>query len=452
LTQGHIVSKAAWAQFSGHVGGMSCFSSCARGIAKGIATASTAQRSNALLLAPEPDAALPHKVPAAVDLATLPTMDELPGLCAGGGQAREPSDDSGGPQDWSSDSGHTATAPELATGVSPAGFSEEEVDARIREAASNVRQFATSGLEMVRTLQEAPRNQGRVDLMRVVSTGSFAAVKRMPNSWVRTSPEEFAARTESSSGGGSLELPWVDIGLSGYLHAQGFPHACEQFGIFRDHEFTYVSSAFCPGGDLLGMMDRDPSPGEARESLIRPILLQVFSAVRWLHSRGIAHRDISLENILLGGDRESEVKLIDFAMATVSRACRASCGKRSYTAPEMRRGPHDPFRSDAFAVGVVLFSLASRVYPWSSTRPGSCRLFDFIRQYGLRRFLEKRRVWRGKGDQTLSQALSEPLVRLAEGLLSMEPTDRTTICGQRFRSDADRPSVWDAEWSRTPSV
>jgi serine/threonine protein kinase len=382
-------------------------------------------------------------------------MDELPGLCTGGGQTREPSVDGGEVRDWSSESGDTAAASELATSVSPAGLSEEELDARTREAASDVRPFADSGLEMVRTLQEAPRNQGRVDLMRVVSTGRFVAVKRMPNSWVRTGPEDFAASHDSTWfwGGGSLERPWVDIGLSGCLHARGFPHACEQFGIFRDHEFTYVSSAFCSGGDLFGMMDRDPSPGEARESQIRPIMLQVFSAVRWLHSRGIAHRDISLENILLGGDRESEVKLIDFGMATLSRTCKESCGKRSYTAPEMLKGPHDPFSSDAFAVGVVLFSLASRAYPWHSTRPGSCRLFDFVCQYGFRRFLKKRRVWKGKGDQTLSQVFSEPLVRLAEGLLSMEPADRTTICGQRFPGDVDRPSVWDAEWLRAaPTV
>ncbi|CAK0857532.1 unnamed protein product [Prorocentrum cordatum] len=385
----------------------------------------------------------------AVDLAALPTMDELPGLCAGGGQTREPSGGSGehSSQDWSSDSGRTAAAPEPAAGTPPAGFSAEEVDARIREAARGVRPLAGSGLELVRTLQDAPRNQGRVDLMRVVSTGSFVAVKRMPNSWVRTGPEDFTTSSEAGwfwGSSGSLELPWVDIGLSAYLSEQGFPYACKQLGVFRDYEFTYVTSAYCPGGDLFGMMDRDPSPGEARESMIRPIMLQVCSAVRWLHSRGVAHRDISLENILLGGENENEVKLIDFGMATLSRTCKQSCGKRSYTAPEMLKGPHDPFTSDAFAVGVVLYSLASRAYPWNSTRPGKCQLFDFICQHGLRRYLQKRRVWRGNGNQTLSRVFSEPLVCLVEGLLSMEPASRTTISGPRPLSGEGRPSVWDA--------
>jgi serine/threonine protein kinase len=372
-------------------------------------------------------------------------MDELPGLCAGGGMSRETSEDSGECEDSSCGSGHAA-ARSLEDGTSLPGVAEE-IDARIRDAASNVRPFVDSGLEWMRTLQGAPHNYGRVDLMRVVATGRFVAVKRMPNSWVRTGPDEFARETPADE----LELPWFDVGLSGYLYTQGFRHACEPLGIFRDHEFTYVSSAFCSGGDLFGLMFRDPSPGEAREDLIRPIMLQVLSALSWLHGRGIAHLDVSLENILLGGENETEVKLIDFGRSTLSRTCKESSGKRSYTAPEMLKGPYDPFDSDAFAAGVVLYSLASRSYPWNSTSPGSCPLFDFVCRHGLRSLAERMKVWKGNG-KTLSQVFSEPLVRMAEGLLSIDPAARMTISGQRLSSDAARPSVWDAEWLRTPSV
>jgi len=403
----------------------------------------TAQRSTALHVEPETGHPKACAVPS---LAGLPTMDELPGLLAHHcPHAREASDDDPGPQDWTTDSGDTAAARSFEPDVSPLSLAEE-VDARIQEAASSVQAFADSGLDLVRTLQEAPRNQGRVDLMRVVSTGHFVAVKRMPNSWVRSGPEEFARHS-----GGSLELPWFDIGLTGYLHRQGFKHVCEPLGVFRDQEFTYVSSTFCQGGDLFGLMDRDPSPGAAREGLIRPVMRQVFSAVGWLHGHGVAHCDISLENILLGGEDESEVKLIDFGMSTLSRTCKEGCGKRSYIAPEMLEGPYDPFDADAFAVGVVLFSVAARAYPWNSTRPGSCKLFDYISRHGLQNFIERRKVWKGSGE-TLSQVFSEPLVGLAAGLLSMEPAGRTAICVECYPEEASRPSVWDAEWLRMPSV
>lgn len=51
-----------------------------------------------------------------------------------------------------------------------------------------------------------------------------------------------------------------------------------------------------------------------------PLVAQIFSAVRWLHNLGIAHRDISLENILLAGPSEgARVKIIDFGLATLTR-------------------------------------------------------------------------------------------------------------------------------------
>jgi len=405
-------------------------------------TTPTTQRSKAPCVEPEPGAAGHFKVSAVPSLATLPTMDELPGFLTDCRQTREHSDDNA---DWTTESGEVAAARSFESGVSPLSLSEE-IDAMIQEATSSVRPFEDSDLELVRTLQEAPRNQGRVDLGRVVSTGHFVAVKRMPNSWVRSGPEDFARHASDS-----LELPWFDIGLTRYLHKQGCQHVCEPFGIFRDQEFTYVSSTFCSGGDLLGIMESDPAPGEARESLIRPVMLQVFSAVRWLHGHGVAHCDISLENILLGGEGESEVKLIDFGMSTLSRTCEEGCGKRSYIAPEMLNGSFDPFDADAFAVGVVLFSVAARAYPWNSTRPGTCKLFDFISRHGLRNFIERRKVWKGDGE-SLSQVFSEPLVSLAEGLLSMEPAGRTTICGECYPEDTGRPTAWYAERLRTPTV
>merc|ERR1719277_1578828 len=165
------------------------------------ATTPTAQRGKAPFAEPETGH---FKASAATpSLATLPTMDELPGFLTDCRQAREHSDDN---VDWTTDSGDVAATrtPSFEPSVSPLSLSEE-IDARIQEATSSVRPFADSDLELVRTLQEAPRNQGRVDLMRVVSTGHFVAVKRMPNSWVRSGPEEFARHA-----GGSLELPWFD--------------------------------------------------------------------------------------------------------------------------------------------------------------------------------------------------------------------------------------------------
>ena len=52
----------------------------------------------------------------------------------------------------------------------------------------------------------------------------------------------------------------------------------------------------------------------------------------------------------------------------------------------------DGYLTDAFAVGVVVYSLAFRDYPWRSTRRSECKCFDYVSGHGLRAFLGRRRL------------------------------------------------------------
>jgi serine/threonine protein kinase len=366
-----------------------------------------------------------------LSLAMLPTADSLPRLHASDQpDHRESSSDLATDECESDSSGAASSQAEL----------RQKVEEECWALSSQVQPFSKGQFEAVRTLQMAPRNQGQVNLMKRVSDGSFVAVKRMPNSWVRTDPGEFTRHTKSV-----LEQPWLDVGLTSYLSKQDFQYLCEPMGLYRDSGFTYVVSAFAAGGDLFGLMESEIFPGTEREDMIRPIVLQVFEAVRWLHDHGIAHRDISLENILLGGEDGQSVQLIDFGMATTCRMCTPCCGKKSYIAPEMYRGAYDPFMSDAFAVGVVIFSMAARAYPWNATRPQLCRLFEFVSQHGFHTFLQKRKVWKGNGE-TLWEVFSSSLIDLLEGTLDAEPKLRTTLGEKCFGARDIRATVWESQW------
>ena len=50
------------------------------------------------------------------------------------------------------------------------------------------------------------------------------------------------------------------------------------------------------------------------EGLAVMICKKILLAVQYMHSKGVAHRDIKLENIMLDGNQE--IKLIDFGLAT----------------------------------------------------------------------------------------------------------------------------------------
>ncbi|CAE7556531.1 MARK1, partial [Symbiodinium pilosum] len=283
------------------------------------------------------------------------------------------------------------------------GAVELDIDECI-EKVGEARPWPEDRFQNVRLLQNAARNQGKVELQKDLSNGKFVAVKRMPITWTGTNHEDFVQRHPSET-----ELPWVDIGLAKYLHAKGFLFICEPFGTFYSDSETYFVSEFADKGDLFEWCQSGPTPGEEREQMLRPVARQIVTAVQHLHSLHIAHCDLSLENILLttSSDNTPQVKLIDFGMAAIKQDLLVGPrGKPSYQAPEMHeQGSYDPCLADAFSVGVVLFGMVAQDYPWLSTKPNGCKCFEFTRQKGLQAYLMKRKARNSDGAR-LSQVFS----------------------------------------------
>jgi len=286
-----------------------------------------------------------------------------------------------------------------------------------------------------------------VDKMQLAN-GEFAAVKRMPTKWVRTGPQEFLQKYPTAS-----ERPWMDFSIVKLLNARKFTYVCELVGIFRDDVNTFVVTTYATEGDMFSWCDREPRPGKDREDMMRPFVREIFEAIWWIHLCGIAHRDLSLENILLTkkADGELQIKLIDFGNATLMRWCTKEVrGKQSYQAPEMHKeGEYDTFCSDAFSLGVIVFAMAVQDYPWIATKPNTCQMCEYVRKNGFCKLLERRKLRKGDGER-LIDVLSPNLTGLLDGLLKMEPEERSGL-GEKFTiiKDGDpleRISVWDDPW------
>jgi hypothetical protein len=308
-----------------------------------------------------------------------------------------------------------------------------------------VQVWSQERFQPIQKLCDASRNRGVVNLMRdTENDNQKVAVKMMPNLWCRTSHANFIAAHPKET-----EMPWMDVGCTKFLNGVGYKYACTLNGVYRSKDNTFVTSSFAAGGDLFSLaLARPPSANDddlqKKEASFGPLVIEIFNAVRQLHDLRVMHQDISLENVLLTAS--DEIRVIDFGMSSTVRMRRNWVrGKMSYQAPEMHSSEeYDAILSDEFSVGVVLYALFMKDYPWMSTVPSNCKHFEFVKKYGFRTYASKRKA-RGT-DKRVADMISEPLLRLIEGLLELDPSRRLTLGEEAF--GGSRRSVWDEPWTQ----
>ena len=104
------------------------------------------------------------------------------------------------------------------------------------------------------------------------------------------------------------------------------------------------------------------------------IIYLIAEALEHAHKQQIIHRDLKPENILLS--EEGEVKLSDFGLARILDSDTLTqtgtiLGSPAYMAPEQLRGKMNDFRSDIFALGIILYQLVCRRHPFLRKTPAA---------------------------------------------------------------------------------
>lgn len=84
------------------------------------------------------------------------------------------------------------------------------------------------------------------------------------------------------------------------------PNIIKLYDIYEDKNNLFVITELCEGGDLLKFVNRTRMSDRA----IRTVMVQLLSAVKYMHSFKILHRDIKLENIVLVKDVSNDTEKI----------------------------------------------------------------------------------------------------------------------------------------------
>ena len=143
----------------------------------------------------------------------------------------------------------------------------------------------------------------------------------------------------------------------------------------RAGEHLYLIMELVDGTDLRHVIRSQAiAPSHALE-----IVKEVCGALQYAHDRGVVHRDVKPENILL--DRAGRVKIADFGLAKMARAeayegslteTRQAMGTPHYMAPEQIERPRlVDHRADIYSLGVVFYELLTGELPLGRFAPPS---------------------------------------------------------------------------------
>ena len=131
--------------------------------------------------------------------------------------------------------------------------------------------------------------------------------------------------------------------------------------VYESHSEIYLVQELCVGGELFDRLDEQPDYHYTEGQCAR-LVKQMLCAVRYIHSKGIIHRDLKLENFLFSSvDPDSELKMIDFGLSKhfkFGEVQNEAVGTPYTVAPEVIQGCYDE-RCDVWAIGVITFLLLS---------------------------------------------------------------------------------------------
>ena len=191
------------------------------------------------------------------------------------------------------------------------------------------------------------------------------------------------------------------------------PNIITLYDVIENEEKIYIIMEYCAGSDLFAYIEERNF--KLPEKHAAQIIRKLSSAVYYLHSFGIIHRDVKPENILMTDKTEyADIRLLDFGLSKIVRQgekCTEPYGTLSYVSPEVLQDiPYDE-RCDLWSIGVITYLLLSGVLPFDDE--------NNIKEIARKTVYEKTPFY-----PSLFQNVSKEAIDFVDKLLQKDPDKR----------------------------
>lgn len=176
---------------------------------------------------------------------------------------------------------------------------------------------------------------------------------------------------------------------------------------------VFIMLEYVTGGLLFDLCQ---TLGGMGEDAGRYFMTQLIDSIEYIHTKGVVHRDLKLENILV--DDDVNLKVADFGFATFKKVNRLKSyrGTMTYMAPEIKLGKtYDGKQIDIFSIGVILFIIVQGIFPFKEAKTDEYFYNLLIKE-------KYETYWKKVGGESLSADFKDLIIKMVNLDGSKRPT------------------------------
>ncbi|EDO17159.1 hypothetical protein Kpol_1072p29 [Vanderwaltozyma polyspora DSM 70294] len=160
--------------------------------------------------------------------------------------------------------------------------------------------------------------------------------------------------------------------------------------VLQNSKYIGIVLEYASGGEFYRYIQRKR---RLKETAGCRLFTQLVSGVNYMHSKGLVHRDLKLENLLL--DKHENLVITDFGFVNEflkdNDLMKTSCGSPCYAAPELviSTKPYEARKADIWSCGIILYAMLAGYLPWDDDPQNPegddiARLYYFITRTSLK--------------------------------------------------------------------